>query len=281
MSTQRNGLTHYSVLMPLAPWELPGILREALLSLQEQTLPPNQIVISCDGSPSTGLRNLLDTIDLPLDIIIGPGEEGVGPVLARGLRACSNELVIRADADDISLPNRCAIQVSWMSCHPEILASGCLIDEFCKRSDHPISQRTVPIGEQEILQGVTARNPLSHPSVILRRSAVLAAGNYRSKPGFEDYDLWLRLLRNNGRCVLANLPEALVLARVGPAHLNRRHGWHYAWAETNFFVGCGREGLMEWPIVIRNLALRLPLRLLPAELLSKAMAVGTRRRLSP
>lgn len=281
MTTQQNRLTHYSVLMPLAPWESPGILQEALISLQEQTLPPNQIVISCDGSPSTGLRHLLETTDLPFDIILGPGEEGVGPVLARGLRACRNELVIRADADDISLPNRCAIQVSWMACHPEILASGCLINEFCKRSDRPISQRIVPIGEQAILQGVTARNPLSHPSVILRRSAVLAAGNYRSKPGFEDYDLWLRLLRNNGRCVLANLPETLVLVRVGAAHLNRRHGWRYAWAETKFFVGCGSEALMEWPIVIRNLALRLPLRLLPAELLSRAMAIGTRRRLSP
>ena len=41
----------YAVLMPLAPWEAPEILAKALESLQRQTLPPKQVVISCDGTP--------------------------------------------------------------------------------------------------------------------------------------------------------------------------------------------------------------------------------------
>jgi hypothetical protein len=79
------------------------------------------------------------------------------------------------------------------------------------------------------------RNPLNHPSVILRRQAVLAAGNYRAVSGFEDYELWLRLLVIHGSKVLANTPQPLVMARVGPAHLSRRHGWSYAQAEVGFF----------------------------------------------
>ena len=39
----------YSALMPLAPWEAPAIVAEALESLRLQSLPPKQVVVSCDG----------------------------------------------------------------------------------------------------------------------------------------------------------------------------------------------------------------------------------------
>jgi hypothetical protein len=168
-----------------------------------------------------------------------------------------------------------------MMAHPEILVMGSMINEFSLDIDQPLSQRLIPIGRSAIKRESHTRNPLSHPSVILRRTPILAVGNYRAKPGFEDYDLWLRLIKRHGSSVLANLPEALVLARVGPAHLKRRHGWNYAIAEARFFLQCGFEDLMEWPSVIRNLAIRFPLRILPTSFLAWAMRRGTRRILNP
>ena len=77
-STLCEALEAYAVLMPLAPWEKPKILTEALESLEAQTWPAAQVVVSCDGEPSSSLRDILQLSDLPLHIVVG-GAEGVGP----------------------------------------------------------------------------------------------------------------------------------------------------------------------------------------------------------
>ncbi len=266
--------------MPLAPWESPAILREALTSLVRQTLAATQVVISCDGPPTALLQAELDRLSLPTTIVIGPGDEGVGPVLARGLQECHHELVVRADADDISLPDRCATMVAWMASHPEVVVLGSAINEFHGSPAHLIAMRSVPIGRERIAVESKSRNPLNHPSVIFRRDQIVNLGSYRSKPGFEDYDLWLRILAARGPSALANLPESLVLARVGKHHLARRHGYSYALAEGRFFWACGQEGLLDWLHVWRALAVRLPLRLLPPVLLAWVMKQATRQTLA-
>jgi hypothetical protein len=284
-------LPAYEVLMPLAPWEEPAVLAAALASLEAQTCPPERLVVSCDGPPPAELLAVLEQVRLPLRLVVGPGREGVGPVLARGLESCRRELVGRADADDLSRAHRCAVQVAWMRRHPEVAALGSVIDEFVDGPRHQaqlsideriaslrvVSQRFVPIGAEPIRRRALSRNPLNHPSVVLRRKPVLAVGSYRAKPGFEDYDLWLRLLAAHGPSALANLPEALVLARVGRGHLARRHGWAYAMAEARFLLACGREGTLPWCHALRALVVRLPLRVLPRGLLAWVMARATRR----
>ena len=52
--------------------------------------------------------------------------------------------------------------------------------------------------------GATSRPPSNRP---LSRPAVLAADNDRPRPGFEDWDLWLRLTAAGAD--FANLPEGL------------------------------------------------------------------------
>jgi hypothetical protein len=267
----------YSVLMPLAPWEPPEQVAMALASLKNQTLPPSQVVVSCDGAPPEALMNLLAAESLPLELLIGPGSEGVGPVLARGLAYCRYELVVRADADDISQPDRCAIQMMWMHQHPAVAVMGSTINEFVDHPDQPINQRWVPTDGPSIARTAHSRNPLNHPSVILRRSAVLAVGNYRSVAGFEDYDLWLRMLAVHGSEVLANVSQPLVSARVGAAHLRRRHGLRYALAEARFFYSCGQQALLPWRSVAKDVLIRFPLRLLPSGLLYRATKSYTRR----
>lgn len=269
----------YAVLMPMAPWERPEILAEALASLEQQDLPASQVVVSCDGEPPDALYGVLQAAKLPLEILVGPGSEGVGPVLARGLLHCREELVLRADADDLSLPERAASQVNWMLKNPHVVAMGSPINEFQNSVLDPLFQRWVPLTSSEIKRIAFFRNPMNHPSVILRRAAVLAAGNYKAVDSFEDYELWLRLLSIYGSQAIANISKPLVMARVGSAHLNRRHGWRYVRSEARFLWTCGSTHLMPWANVVLLLLLRLPLRILPSRLLSWAMVRITRRSL--
>ena len=278
-STLCEALEAYAVLMPLAPWEKPKILTEALASLEAQTWPAAQVVVSCDGEPSSSLRDILQLSDLPLHILVGPGAEGVGPVLARGLIHCHQELVLRMDADDWSEPQRAAEQIRWMMNHSKVKAMGTQINEFEISPYSPLMRRCVPLQPEEIVRVSKIRNPMNHPSIIFRKSAILAAGNYRSIPGFEDYELWLRLLKKYGQQSLANIPQALVCVRVGSKHLARRRGWNYAMSEVKFILMCYKNHLIPLPYVIFSIFVRLPLRLVPASILSLVMKAFTRSKL--
>lgn len=271
-------LDPYEALMPLAPWEKPAVVEEALASLARQTHPPARLVVSCDGAPSPTLRRVLEACGLPLTVVEGPGGEGVGPVLARGLGNCRRDLVLRADADDISLPERAQRQVAAMGERPGVAALSGPILEFLDDPGTPISLRALPTTPAGIRRLSFWRNPLNHPAVMLRRQAVLAVGNYRACPGFEDYDLWLRLLRQFGNGALANLSVPLVAARIGPAHLERRHGPAYARRELRFFLGLARQGLLPWPQVCLLTLVRVPLRFLPRRQLRLLMEWLTRQR---
>lgn len=255
-------LPAYSVLMPLAPWEPPAQVAAALASLAHQTLACAQLVISADGLLPSALEAVLEASGLPVERLSGPGGEGVGPVLQRGLRACRQELVVRADADDLCLPERCALQVEAMLARPQLAALSAPILEFIEDPHHPCSLRSVPVSAAALRRRSRWRNPLNHPAVILRRSMVLAVGGYRDMPGFEDYDLWLRLLQAGAS--LDNLSQPLVLARVGAQHLARRRGLAYASREWCFLLACGRQGSLAWPRVLLLALLRLPVRLVPA-----------------
>lgn len=267
----------YDALMPLAPWERPEVLQEAIDGLLGQTLTAARLVVSADGPPPAALRQVLEQACLPLTLIVGPGGEGVGPVLARGLLACREDLVVRIDADDLSLPDRCRIQVESMGARPELVALSGPILEFIDDPAHPCGVRWVPASGTSIQMWSRWRNPLNHPATVLRRSAVLAMGSYRNCPGFEDYDLWLRVLKFKGASALANLPQSLVLAKVGSDHLERRRGINYLRAETRFLLCTGRDCLLPWPRVILLLFLRLPIRLLPPQQLTFLMKCVRRK----
>jgi hypothetical protein len=267
----------YSVLMPLAPWENPEVVAVALASIRAQTLWPQAVMISCDGMPDSRLAAVLQDSKLPLTFLVGPGGEGVGPVLARGLLACRTDLVMRADADDISHPERAQRQVAVMQARPDLAVLSSSINEFMDER-LILHLRSVPAGEKAISDFIFWRNPINHPAVMLRRPAIVAAGNYVDCPGFEDYHLWLRLYQHGQR--LDNLAIPLVAARVGASHLDRRRGLAYALQEAHFLIQCGQQGLMAWPRVVLLSLLRCPLRLLPPALMKLVFVVFLRTKSS-
>lgn len=261
----------YEVLMPLAPWEKPAVLAQALDSLAQQDPLPQRLVLSVDGSLSPELEAVVKNHwTLPLQLLCGPGSDGVGLVLARGLEACRCELILRADADDISAPHRVARQIAWIAVHPEVMVGSAWIEEFVDSPKRVVGCRHVPSG-RDVMRWALWRNPLNHPAVMFRRSAVQSVGGYRNLRGFEDYDLCLRLLKRYGSTAVNNLPEVLVQARVGPAHLLRRRGLSYARAEASFIYRSARERQIPLGQACIILGLRIPWRLFPAPALVMLM----------
>src|SRR5690606_13088990 len=114
--------------------------------------------------------------------------------------------------------------------HPGINRSSTpLVECTATPDDDTVRLKKVPLLEDAIVDYAPWRTPLNHPSVMLRRSKALQAGNYQDEPCFEDYSLWIRMLQNGSR--FGNMEQPLVFARAGKALQTRRGGIAYALRE--------------------------------------------------
>ena len=68
--------------------------------------------------------------------------------------------------------------------------------------------------------------------MLLKKEAVIKAGNYRDFLWFEDYDLWVRMLQKG--YIAANIPEYLVSVRADEEMFARRGGWRYLKQDLKF-----------------------------------------------
>ncbi len=219
----------FSVLMSLYKKEKPEYARECFESLLSQTVPADQWVIVEDGPLTTELYALLDEYQQkhPSLICRVPLKEnrGLGMALREGVLHCSNELIARMDTDDIARKDRFFLQLQMFAKNPELDICGSHIKEFTASPRDITAVRRVPTNEKEIYSYQKRRDSFNHMTVMYKKSAVLAAGNYRHAPLMEDSLLWVSMLQNNAKC--ANIDDYLVYARTGEDMFRRRGGWAY------------------------------------------------------
>jgi glycosyltransferase involved in cell wall biosynthesis len=191
-----------------------------------------------------------------------PKNLGLGLALRVAIEACNFDLIARMDADDIARTDRFALQEIKMRENPNLVLLGGSIEEFSELKGDLSRVRHVPQTDTAIRKRAFTRNPFCHTTVIFRKCAVLAAGNYRHQPGFEDYDLWLRMFKLPGEFL--NLNEILVDVRVGNGLIRRRRGWSYLLAELRFLKSCWQNELISGRGVLISSLVRIPARILPA-----------------
>lgn len=221
-----------SVLMSVYYREDENSLHEALNSMINQTYTPRQFVIVKDGKLDASLdleislffekyNNLIDVNIVELEKRVN-----LGVALNAGLSTCKYSLVARMDSDDHALPERIEKQTEFFLNNRDVKVLGGMIQEFTEVWNNPVSYREVPVGPKEIQSFSRKRNPLNHMTVMFQRDFIQdVMKGYRDVPGFEDYDLWLRVLKKQNDAI-ANLPEILVAARTNGLQ-SRRGGLEY------------------------------------------------------
>lgn len=256
--------TPFSVLLPVYAGDRPAFLREAFRStVHDQSRRPDQVVVVRDGPVSSDLEVCLEKLiansPVPVTLIPLDRNRGLAHALEVGLAACEHEIVARMDADDMSMPNRFAIQVPLIEAGADIVGSGLL--EFGTGPDDVVGRRTPPCDPEEIARYARFHDPFNHPTVVYRRSAVLAAGGYRDLPLMEDYWLFARMLANGVRAV--NVAEPLVYYRVGADAYARRGGTKLLRSELRLQRRFRSEGFTTRAQYLRNVCVRGGYRLLP------------------
>lgn len=257
----------FSLLLPTYHADDPEHLRRAFASaVDEQTLKPDEVVLVRDGVVPPRLQSVIDdlvaTSPVPVNVVALADNIGLGHALDAGLAACAHEIVARMDADDVSLPERFAIQIPLLAKGFDLVGSALL--EFHEHEDDIVGRRTPPLGEDEIRSWSRFHDPFNHPTVVYRRSMVQAVGGYQDLPLMEDYWLFARMIDAGAR--VANVAEPLVKYRVGAGAYARRGGWQLLRSEIVLQRQFRAAGFTSRPQYLRNLAVRGGYRLVPEPL---------------
>lgn len=262
----------FSVLLSVYVKENPKFLEQALQSVVEQSVLPNEIVIVKDGPLTNELDYVVhDFVESNRKVNVKVVELyeniGLGGALNIGLEKCKYDWVARMDSDDISKFDRFELMLHEIRSSENISVIGSYIDEFKGNPENVVQVRKVRLENSEIVNDVSTRNPMNHVSVFFKKDDVLSVGSYDSVLFFEDYHLWTKMMLKN--MSFKNIPISTVSVRIGDDMIGRRQGVHYANLEFNFQRYLLRISLITKGKFVRNIFLRVSVRLLPKFMLNQ------------
>ena len=254
----------FSILISIHHATAPDDLDCCLKSLVNQQLRGQQIVLVRDGPIQPAVEKCIEkyTTDLPFEHLYYAENRGLGPALRDGLGACAHEIVARVDSDDRSLPERFALQTAFLEEHHTVSVVGSWMTEHYQQGGLPSTYvRETPIDPTTVAHYARRRNPLNHPTVMFRKSHVLASGGYQPCLMFEDYFLWARMLAKGYR--LANMPRVLVETQIDPTYFTRRGGVGYLRHEIVLLAKLRELGFFSQVDAAIFILTRLPIRIMP------------------
>ncbi len=252
--------------MPLFPGEKPEFLEATLNCLNNQTLKADEFLIAADGPLPQRLIEIINNCNLPISLYSFPFPRGIGSTLAEAALMCKGHVIIRIDSDDIYAPVHTENLIHGLNTNKNLGVIGCQLLEIDSDGNNQFSTRKTPISYSIARKWLPWRNPLNHQTVAIRRLALEKAGGYRDCPGFEDWDLWLRIVEAGYQ--ISSLSSCTVAARVNKKHRERRKGYLYAKKELKFYRTQIRESRINLYIGLIACIIRLPWRILPSPIMS-------------
>jgi len=169
-----------SVAMSISPSDQEVFWPEAFQSLFCQTVKPAEIVCFIDGALSEKQGQLIKKLLTPkVKVLKSDSPKGLGFALNQAVQFCTNEYIARFDSDDVCIESRFESQIEF------------------------------------IIRKKIWKCPLIHPSVMYKRSKILAVGNYDiNLERRQDYDLWFRCYIQ--KLVFHNLQKIEIKYRIKP-----------------------------------------------------------------
>lgn len=179
-----------TVLIPLnSTW----YLRETLESIEAQTLPKSYytVLFVADRIPLEQVEEIAKGFSFSFEVVSSKNA-GIVSALNHGVGLVKTEFIARMDADDLMLPYRLEAQLREFKQRPKLVGLGGGMIPF--RDETELLDRVyLPASKLVIRKFIGYKNLFSHPTMMLRTSAVRNVGMYRHTKS-EDWDLWSRLI---------------------------------------------------------------------------------------
>lgn len=196
-------------------------LRQSLDSIIHQTFDYFEFIIICDNpnyAEGITLLNEYAQKDNRIKLIYNDENVGLTKSLNRGLSIASGKYIARMDADDVSMPRRFECQYDFLESHPEVDVCGCNFFFFGDVTIFSNKKSYLPITHKEIISYLACKNPIAHPTVMMRRVICGSTFSYdESIKKAQDYMLWYDLFRRGA--VFHNLNSRLLKYRISSTQI--------------------------------------------------------------
>ncbi len=202
-----------SVLMPVYKTK-PEYLREAIQSIQKQTLSDFELVI-VDDCPEDDRSVLVDEFKDPrIRYYLNEKNLGISASRNKLMDLARGEYYAVFDHDDVSDPRRLELEATYLDNHPLVGAVSSQVEFF---PEYRVT--AFPSDNYSIKQHLVFENCVPHTALMLRASVLKEHGiRYESDYSpCEDFMLCLRLMRYT---MFYNFPDILVKYRFYPENVS-------------------------------------------------------------
>lgn len=187
------------------------LLIKSVQSILRQSFQDFELIIVCDGSKETlPMLKELEKKDERIKTLYYEQNKGLAYALNCALENAEGEFIARQDDDDISFNSRLEKQLGYLSEHENIH----FVCSNAEVYDDGGVYGTAEMPQQPKKQDFLYTCPFLHPTMLIRKQALLAVKGYRCAwytKKAEDYDLYMRLFARG--FVGVNLQERLYLYR--------------------------------------------------------------------
>lgn len=201
--------------------ETPSMITGAIDSIVQQTYTNWELHILDDSTKKETIA-AIDAFKKDSRIGIHRFDERLGFIRAlnKGLEYSKGEYIARMDGDDFSHPDRFEKEVNYLEANKDVMVVGGQMN-IMNENGQITSSRSYPTGGLWFYLFSCMRNPLAHPTIMMRREVVDKGYRYDDSLRMsEDLDLWLRLMNDGYK--LSNISDTVIDYRVMDNFLEKR-----------------------------------------------------------
>jgi len=188
-------------------------LDDFIQSIFASTILPMELILIDDGSNDNSVEIIKKYKNHDwIKIILFTENKGFTVALNTGIEKASGKYIMRADPDDVFIPNRIETQFNYMEDNPHIDVLGSNVIYFRDDLEKKINISNFPSTHVDIYSTFEkGEHGVQHPTVIIKAEKMKQYRYGKLFPA-EDYELFSKMIRNG--LVFANLKEPLYLMRI-------------------------------------------------------------------
>lgn len=239
----------------------------ALQSILNQTYKHWEMIAIDDGSrdKTSAILRRFAKKDKRIRVVSHKKSKGIGASLNLALTMAKGKFIARMDGDDVALPNRLAVQVSFLQKHKQIVAVGGQA-EMIDSEGEIFAFKHFPTDAKKLREMIMWMVPIQHPIMMVRAASYKKCRYDERYKTAEDVEMFMQLLQYGE---FGNVPEVIYQYRKA----DTSNGYHNL-KQTFYLTLLGRwQGIVKHGYkptlkgVILSLLQLLFVSILPAKLI--------------